>query len=278
MPFAGMYSQGHDGYLLSYSSTGVQDSFQVNTSALCSRFNGVCPEIPQNNSNQIESPTAASLTRSGRYKTELCRQFSESGSCRYGDRCQFAHGVMELRDVERHPKYKTNLCRTFHSTGFCPYGARCHFIHSETSASNPTVESGLKAVRQSTAKQNSRPLDAIGISAHCGISMNDNVEVERLICGFEALMDCSVKDSSLRLIQENVATVLPSQRQFPCLSQNFLSSIEGWGPSAFYLMGSTSVTPSLSCSSSDSATPSPTPALSDADIWKSLANVIGVGV
>lgn len=110
--------------------------------------------------------------------------------------------------------------------------------------------------------------------------MNDNFEVEKLICGIEALMDCSVaKDpSSLRLIQENVAPVLPSQRQLPCLSPSFLSSMEGW-PSAFYLMGSTSVTPSLSCSSSsDSATPSPTPALSDVDIWKSLANVMGVGV
>jgi len=66
-----------------------------------------------------------------RYKTELCRQFEEHGSCRYGDKCQFAHGIVELRTLVRHPKYKTEMCRTFHTTGFCPYGLRCHFIHND---------------------------------------------------------------------------------------------------------------------------------------------------
>ncbi|XP_055986508.1 mRNA decay activator protein ZFP36L2-like, partial [Sorex fumeus] len=65
-----------------------------------------------------------------RYKTELCRPFEESGACRYGDKCQFAHGGRELRLLARHPKYKTELCRTFHSAGLCPYGPRCHFIHN----------------------------------------------------------------------------------------------------------------------------------------------------
>jgi len=66
-----------------------------------------------------------------RYKTELCRGYREHGRCRYGDRCQFAHGPGELRRLARHPKYKTDLCRTYHSTGLCPYGPRCHFIHDE---------------------------------------------------------------------------------------------------------------------------------------------------
>ncbi|XP_071564922.1 uncharacterized protein Tis11 [Temnothorax nylanderi] len=65
-----------------------------------------------------------------RYKTELCRPYEESGSCKYGDKCQFAHGFGELRNLARHPKYKTELCRTFHTIGFCPYGPRCHFIHN----------------------------------------------------------------------------------------------------------------------------------------------------
>ncbi|XP_043930045.1 mRNA decay activator protein ZFP36L1 [Protopterus annectens] len=67
---------------------------------------------------------------SSRYKTELCRPYEENGSCKYGDKCQFAHGVNELRNLTRHPKYKTELCRTFHTIGFCPYGPRCHFIHN----------------------------------------------------------------------------------------------------------------------------------------------------
>lgn len=68
---------------------------------------------------------------SSRYKTELCRPFEESGHCKYGDKCQFAHGAHELRTLNRHPKYKTELCRTFHTIGFCPYGPRCHFVHNE---------------------------------------------------------------------------------------------------------------------------------------------------
>jgi hypothetical protein len=65
-----------------------------------------------------------------RYKTELCRPYQESGSCKYAEKCQFAHGRHELRTVSRHPKHKTDLCRTYHSVGFCPYGPRCHFIHN----------------------------------------------------------------------------------------------------------------------------------------------------
>ncbi|GBP09216.1 Protein TIS11 [Eumeta japonica] len=69
-----------------------------------------------------------------RYKTELCRPYEEAGVCKYGDKCQFAHGVRELRNLQRHPKYKTELCRTFHSVGFCPYGPRCHFVHNADEA------------------------------------------------------------------------------------------------------------------------------------------------
>ena len=65
----------------------------------------------------------------GRYKTELCRPFMENGECKYGEKCQFAHGRHELKQMSRHPKYKTEYCRTFHTVGFCPYGPRCHFLH-----------------------------------------------------------------------------------------------------------------------------------------------------
>lgn len=64
------------------------------------------------------------------YKTELCRSFEDTGMCRYGKKCQFAHSRKELRILARHPKYKTDMCKSYHSTGFCPYGTRCHFIHN----------------------------------------------------------------------------------------------------------------------------------------------------
>jgi len=63
------------------------------------------------------------------YKTELCHSFEETGHCRYGSKCQFAHSEKELRHVDRHPKYKTEICKTFWEQGTCPYGKRCCFIH-----------------------------------------------------------------------------------------------------------------------------------------------------
>lgn len=63
------------------------------------------------------------------YKTEMCRNFEESGVCKYSDRCQFAHSLNELRDVERHPRYKTEICKNFLENRFCKYGKRCCFVH-----------------------------------------------------------------------------------------------------------------------------------------------------
>ena len=65
-----------------------------------------------------------------KYKTELCRTFEDHNWCKYGSRCQFAHGLAELRQAERHPKYKTQLCNGFHSIGYCKYGTRCQFVHN----------------------------------------------------------------------------------------------------------------------------------------------------
>jgi len=98
-----------------------------------------------------DNERSAGVTTSPRYKTELCRTYAEHGSCRYGDRCQFAHGPDDLRAVARHPKYKTDLCRTYHTTGLCPYGPRCHFIHNDDEA--------VRHVRRPTAAGEQRHAD-----------------------------------------------------------------------------------------------------------------------
>lgn len=47
---------------------------------------------------------SANNRKLGLYKTELCRSWEEKGTCRYGPKCQFAHGEDEIRKVSRHPK------------------------------------------------------------------------------------------------------------------------------------------------------------------------------
>ncbi|XP_060902406.1 mRNA decay activator protein ZFP36L1 isoform X1 [Labrus mixtus] len=125
------------------------------------------PGSDMNHSQSDLSPTAMNSNSSSRYKTELCRSFTESGLCKYGGKCQFAHGLDELRDLSRHPKYKTEPCRTFHTIGFCPYGMRCHFVHnneeerkhsySRSSSSSSSSSSSIPSQQPSSSSRPNRP-------------------------------------------------------------------------------------------------------------------------
>lgn len=117
------------------------------------------------NTSPVGGPSANNR-KLGLYKSELCRSWSETGSCRYGPKCQFAHGEEELRKVARHPKYKTEICRTFWVSGSCPYGKRCCFIHTEVpggaaakdgEASTPTSGAVAAEGRARSQSTNSDP-------------------------------------------------------------------------------------------------------------------------
>ncbi|KAF9270516.1 hypothetical protein L218DRAFT_983016 [Marasmius fiardii PR-910] len=143
---------------------------QVMTNRLQSQYTGpygvVTPPLdtglssPGSSTNGGGGPSANNR-KLGLYKTELCRSWEEKGSCRYGNKCQFAHGEQELRRVARHPKYKTEICRTFWVSGSCPYGKRCCFIHTElpnAGANAPgSVSSNAGDNSQATPVQQSHP-------------------------------------------------------------------------------------------------------------------------
>ena len=52
-----------------------------------------------NSSLQLNANTAGEMPGSSnpRFKTEICRNFKDKGTCHYGDLCQFAHGNHDLR-------------------------------------------------------------------------------------------------------------------------------------------------------------------------------------
>lgn len=56
----------------------------------------------------------------------------ESGYCPYGKKCQFAHGVGELKCYYEENKYKTKNCSSFSKKSYCIYGPRCNFMHNKT--------------------------------------------------------------------------------------------------------------------------------------------------
>jgi hypothetical protein len=67
-----------------------------------------------------------------KYKTEMCKNWELRGTCKFGDKCCFAHGRYELKaKVLTHVKYKTKPCKQYHQTGYCPYGQRCQYLHKE---------------------------------------------------------------------------------------------------------------------------------------------------
>ena len=47
--------------------------------------------------SEADESAAEQETSAKRFKTELCKNWIENGSCRYGKKCQFAHGQEELR-------------------------------------------------------------------------------------------------------------------------------------------------------------------------------------
>ncbi|SAM07079.1 hypothetical protein [Absidia glauca] len=76
--------------------------------------------------------TASKRKETHLYKTEHCRNWVELGECRYGKKCRYAHGDIELRWIDRDNRYKTKICRAYHVEGACLYGSRCTFIHNDT--------------------------------------------------------------------------------------------------------------------------------------------------
>ncbi|KAG6332480.1 hypothetical protein ID866_6609 [Astraeus odoratus] len=129
----GQFFAPPDGYPADLGAVAnrMQSQFSGSYGAVSNHGVGHPNNTGPNAGSQAAGGPSANNRKLGLYKTELCRSWEEKGTCRYGAKCQFAHGEEELRTVPRHPKYKTEICRTFWVSGACPYGKRCCFIHTE---------------------------------------------------------------------------------------------------------------------------------------------------
>ena len=63
------------------------------------------------------------------YKTEMCKNVSFGRTCKFGDKCAFAHVEEEMKPRKISENFKTKNCENFHNVGFCKYGNKCQFIH-----------------------------------------------------------------------------------------------------------------------------------------------------
>ncbi|KAJ8963815.1 hypothetical protein NQ317_017498 [Molorchus minor] len=165
----------------------------------------------------VAAPSAAvsaTTVNTSRYKTELCRPYEEFGVCKYGDKCQFAHGMNELRSLARHPKYKTELCRTYHTVGFCPYGPRCHFVHNqdEVAMQKPAVSTLMGTRTTSAIPSRPRPaalspsLSLDSPSPPCSLSQSPTSSLGSFFSSEPELHSPGVEDQRLPVFNRLIDT------------------------------------------------------------------------
>ncbi|KAH7714496.1 hypothetical protein AAVH_18151 [Aphelenchoides avenae] len=88
-------------------------------------------------------PTGHAPHHPDRFKTDLCNGYTENGVCAYNEKCQFAHGVAELRrPASFDPLYKREKCNEFYKNERCSFGALCEYLHNETPEQLDAVRSG----------------------------------------------------------------------------------------------------------------------------------------
>jgi len=67
------------------------------------------------------------------YKTVPCKNFSLTGSCQYGLRCTFKHGLSDIGETQMPASatsnYKIVLCQRWSKDGWCSFADRCTFMH-----------------------------------------------------------------------------------------------------------------------------------------------------
>merc|ERR1712216_1058480 len=60
------------------------------------------PKSPESDTASLTSTTASTASSgSNHFKTRMCKNYEKNGFCKFGDRCNFAHGKDELRRGER---------------------------------------------------------------------------------------------------------------------------------------------------------------------------------
>jgi hypothetical protein len=109
----------------------------------CIFFHGadVVDDVQQEEDSDEDESVVVALpvrkTKLGMYKKEICRNWREYGTCRYGKKCSFAHGTRELRRSKKIDRlWKSVKCIHFWGKGGrrrrCPFGERCYYVHDES--------------------------------------------------------------------------------------------------------------------------------------------------
>eukprot|EP00347_Sterkiella_histriomuscorum_P005780 403355299 len=148
-----------------------------------------------------------------KYKTELCKNWENQGSCIFGDQCSFAHGLQQLHTkIDLPSKYKTRLCKKYQEELYCPYGVRCQFIHSERKTSDVSNESEFmkKQIFQPTPLDPKLPLYSDILSDNLKLTV-ENYIAQREVYGNQTQIHYINQYKSKRLACFQQMTTSPTQ-------------------------------------------------------------------
>ena len=108
---------------------------------------------------------AARELHTAKSKTESCRNWANTGTCRYGAACRFAHG--DVQSVQSSPVHtapaRKRIC-PYHQNGHCLKGANCNYSHDITGVSKASTNT----VQQSKKREYVDPCAICREPGHCG--------------------------------------------------------------------------------------------------------------
>lgn len=62
-------------------------------------------------------------------KTRMCRSLLQNGACTNRKRCPYAHDIRQVRSTNAF--FKTKVC-SFYESGFCKLGSKCRYAHGQS--------------------------------------------------------------------------------------------------------------------------------------------------
>ncbi|GJJ70354.1 ethanolamine phosphate phosphodiesterase [Entomortierella parvispora] len=136
------------------------NSTTSNTSTISSCSTFVSTSTTTNSTINGSSSSGSSHTRGSShangnlYKTEFCTKFRESGSCPFGDKCQFVHHDTELQRRSRALTYKTRHCWSGSDCAYQRNHGRCIYLHGNETAEMFDQQRGVSFAKTSNKGRN----------------------------------------------------------------------------------------------------------------------------
>ncbi|EDO14687.1 hypothetical protein Kpol_344p7 [Vanderwaltozyma polyspora DSM 70294] len=127
----------NDEYILSLNALPLTTENLTKLAFTASTDNNIALQFPNQDQSQFKfkkttiEPELTQPLNKQLFKTELCKTFTTKGYCKYGNKCQFAHGLHEVKFKSRSNNYRTKPCINWTKLGYCPYGVRCCFKHGD---------------------------------------------------------------------------------------------------------------------------------------------------